>query len=1167
MNKTLSQYFTVHGRYSRSVNLERDAERPETLSGYILTQRAQDALYRIWGHIANSESNVAWTLTSVYGTGKSAFSNFLTALCAPATHPMRQKALDILSASRDSDSSQSLPFQENFPSLGYVRAIATGTREPISHTIVRALNRGVKGFWTKKEYNKIPVISKLAHLENEILSSNRIDSREIPQLVLEVASSAKTGVFLVLDELGKNLEFAAYNTDQEDLYLLQELSELSTDSKTPVYILGILHQAFSDYGQRLGNIQRNEWSKIQGRFKDIPFTESAGEMMRLIGQAIHSSAAEKIECAVNTQAQEWVEALSPVIQGEEVTPEIFQSIYPLHPLTALVLPTLCHRYAQNDRSLFTFLTSVEPYSFKHFLEETKIEEVNLPTLQLDRIYDYFIEAAGMGLANRPHLQRWVEVQDLIADAKYLEQDSLRVLKTIGILNLVTTTGNMRATRKLVALAMSDIPSDSTQIQYWEVLIEGLLRKGLFTHFRQLDELRLWQGSDFNVDLALTDAMEKEREPLVRILSSARPLKPLVAQRHSYRTGTLRYFERRYLDTSNNLAELVCSSPDADGLVGYWVDDQLPTDIPATTADGKPLIIVSVASLNLLQIHVREFAALRNIQKTAPELLSDGVARKELRYRVNTAEELLDNTLNQALSFSNGQNICWISGTRVKISHVTDFNVKLSEVCDQIYHKTPRIWNELINRRELTSQGTKARRELIQAMVEHSDKERLGLEGYGPEVSMYYSLLSETGIHRKDEEDWVFYPPFEQSALWTLWEAIEIFCLEAKDKPESLDQLYEKLASPPYGVKQGAIPVLLAAVLLYYTDDIGVYKDGTFIPVLGVEHFELLVKDPARFAIKNFAMMGLRSQVFKNLEAILRYQKRKKPSKFRNTTLLTVVTPLYQFVKKLPTYTKQTKRFSEEAQGVLRALQQTIEPDELLFTELPKACHIPPIKIDDDDDDREIAKKLCNKLIQTLREINTAYDSLLNDCQGLLYEAFGVRSDEQKLREDLRVRARYLVGKCVERSLKSFTQAAVDENKTDGEWLEALVMIVSDKPAESWTDEDFIGFEIKLSELARKFKNLEALQKDTATKGEGFDTQRITVTRPDGQETHRLVWVEHEQQDKINQLVEKVLEILPDNDQIRQAVLAKLTERLFGETSEEGVTRIQGKRQSEKVTYG
>jgi hypothetical protein len=96
-----------------------------------------------------------------------------------------------------------------------------------------------------------------------------------------------------------------------------------------------------------------------------------------------------------------------------------------------------------------------------------------------------------------------------------------------------------------------------------------------------------------------------------------------------------------------------------------------------------------------------------------------------------------------------------------------------------------------------------------------------------------------------------------------------FCLSATDTPQSIGDLYQTLNAPPYGMKAGTIPVLLAAVLLHYSDEVSVYKEGTFIPVLGPEHFELLVKDPARFSVKHIEVTGVRSQVFRELEAILR----------------------------------------------------------------------------------------------------------------------------------------------------------------------------------------------------------------------------------------------------------------------------------------------------------
>ncbi|HEY9608987.1 hypothetical protein [Allocoleopsis sp.] len=1168
MKKNLSEYFRLNRRYSRSINLERDLELPNTVEGYVLTERAVDTLLRIVAALTGTQSTRAWTLTGVYGTGKSAFAHYLASLCAPATNPMRHTALNIAAVALGSDSSEYRTLEANLPERGVFRAVATSQREPLSHTIIRALERGAGMFWQGTR----PQLAIARELENLVLGitcgDTSIDSRNIPSLVQEVAQAAQTPVLLIIDELGKNLEFAAANQGDEDLYLLQQLTELSQKDGSQVYLVGLLHSSFAEYSQRLASKERNEWQKIHGRFEDIPFDESAGQMMRLIGEAIDRSQAAPFHSRIHEWAEEWFEYLPRNITND-LTPKVLADAYPLHPIAAMVLPMLCIRYAQNDRSLFTFLTSDEPLSFKNLLKEETVEENALPTLKLHRIYDYFIESVGMGLASRPNLQRWLEVQSLIADARHLDSDSLQVLKTIGTLNLVTATGALRATRSLVTLAMCEQASDHDQLNRWQQVIDNLREKGLITHLRQLDELRIWEGSDFDVEGEIDAIVETQAKPLASLLSAIFPLHTLVAQRHSYKTGTLRYFERQYLDASNNLETLHCTNNNCDGLIGYWLDEALPTTkVPAQTADGKPLIVLGVTKLDVLRIRALEFAALQKIKTSAPQLQTDAVARREVEYRLGHAKRLLDESLKQAFDVAINQNVCWIQGKQETISHVTDFNTKLSEVCDEIYPDGLKLWNELINRRELTSQGAKARRELIEAMLEHPEQERLGLQGNGPEVSMYDSLLGKTGIHRQEKEEWGFHPPLKDSGVLSVWQAINDFCLQAKEKTRNLDLLYKHLESPPYGVKRGAIPVLLAAVLLHHVDDVGVYKDGTFIPVLGAEHFELLVKDQSRFSVKYFEVAGLRAQVFKELEDILKKPNERKPSRVRNTTLIEVVKPLLQFVKKLPAYTTKTQSISNDAKAVLQTLENAQEPDELLFTSLPQACGLEPIVADEADDGTK-ARTLKYKLIQSLNEIQTAYERLLNECETRLHDAFGVPSSETKLRENLRVRANYLVGKCLKGSLLDrFTKAATDETVAKREWLEALLMIVADRPVVSWTDQDVAGFEIKLTDIARQFKNLETLIRtkvDNST-NKGFDARLLTLTYPDGKEKHELVWIDQNRQNQIlEDLGKEILEkpILRDNPQLQQALAAKFTESVLGSAPQDNVDQIQAKRKNRK----
>lgn len=1163
MTQFLADCLSVNRRYARSTNLERDFDIPGAVQGYILTERAVDALQRILSSMFGRRRVTAWTLTGVYGTGKSAFIHFLISLVGAESHPAHQVAMEIARLGLPPNSPEYQALERKLPPGGLFRAVATAQREPLRYTLVRALAKAADNFWTKGR--KPALIRQLNEWESELaLGEAGFSDRQVLKLIQQLMEMLDTDIILVFDELGKSLEYATQHQSTTDLYLLQQLAELSGPKGRRLYLFGLLHQSFADYGQRLAAVERNEWAKIQGRFEDIPFTESSQQMLRLMGQAIHRSEAVDLALPVQQLSQDWYTVLQEQGNLPDLSPKLLAATYPLHPLAALVLPELCIRYAQNDRSLFTFLTSAEPHAFQSFLGKAKLKGNHLPSLKLHHLYDYFVEAVGAGMGSRPGLQRWLEIQTLVADAEHRGEDTIALLKTIGLLNLVTSTGLLRATRPLVKLAMVDRP-DAEALAPWDSLIDRLCHhQGIVAYRRVVDELRLWEGSDFDVEETIAHYVAKETLPLAALLRETYPLTPIVAQRHSYRTGTLRYFERHYLDQTTELVTLVSNQRDCDGVLVYWLGEAPPAPVPTHTAEGKPLVVIAAVNLPLLRQRAQEYRALVQIQHRESALQSDKVALREVRHRRMQLKQLLDETLSQAFNLSTHHNTCWVDGEVTPIVKLMDFNAVLSLVCDRTYPQTPILWNELINRRTLTSQGAMARRVLLEAMVERTQRERLGLEGYGPEVAMYYSLLQQTGIHRQEQGEWGFFPPLPLPGeegkgrsqplaprgrgypnLGAVWQAMADFCLGATARAQSIGDLYQRLGAAPYGMKAGAIPVLLAAVLIYYADEVSVYKDGTFVPVLGPEHFELLVKDPNRFAVKHIEVTGVRSQVFRELEEILRsgVVKPRGGAGVRNLTVLSVVKPLIQFVRKLPAFTVKTQRLAPPSRAVLRTLLHTQEPDELLFRALPEACGMEPIRLAAADDGTT-ARTLRGRLVEALREINGAYDKLLEDCQNLLYSAFGVHRDRTHLRQDLQFRAGRLLGNCVEASLNRFARAAADEMVGDRQWLEAVVMVVADKPAESWTDEDVTRFELNLSDLARRFQNLEALQASVKAQGRGgFEARRLTVTRPDGTEVNRMVWVSDDYQSKVDAVINTCLEKLPD-PQLREAFLTRLAETLL-----------------------
>lgn len=1135
--ETLSDFFTLRRRYNRSINLERDLSNSNSVEGYVLTPRSTDVLQRIFSAFNSQQGTRAWTLTGAYGTGKSSFAHFLACLCGPIDSESRLMAEKIGRATLEN--SWAVPeclLQEK----GFVRAIATAQREPLENTILRALQAGATSYWAEGRGRKPDVIEQLESAINKARKGKTVAPSDVLELVKETAKAAKTGLLLIIDELGKNLEYASQHNTSSDLYLLQQLAELPVDGSQKVFTLGILHEAFAEYANGLTTSQRNEWVKVQGRFEDISFTGSTNEMVRLMAHAIDRTQSKVLSKQINQWSTKWFDFVKPTLATAFGDASTIASVYPLHPVSAALLPVLCSKFGQNDRSLFTFLTSDEPNSLPSFLSETKNSSPILPTLRLESVYDYWIDAAGSSLYSKPQLQRWVEIQGKVADAAHLEHDLLALLKTIGLLNLVSSGGHLRATRALVEHCMCDDPADTTQLALWHKRVNELIEKRLVVFRSQLDELRIWEGSDFDIEPAIQSVVQSNQLSFEEMISKIKPLSPVVVQRHSYTTGTLRYFERHYASKPSDLDSARTRNQDSDGLVLYWLGTVSPTQVPEMTQDDKPLVVVSANDISGLVQTCEELWALKKITLDSPELRTDGVARREVRQRLVYAQRLLDASLSSCFAFD-GRNRSWFNGKAEKINSPAKFASRLSDCCDATYSQTPVLWNELVNRRELTSQGAKARKELIAAMLSNSHMERLGLIGFGPEYSMYASVLEHTGIHRKDSAgNFCFNRPTDAS-LVPVWTAIEDYCLGSTEAPKPISSIFEALGHSPYGLKAGVMPILLAAVLIDRADDICIYKDGSFVPVLGLEHFELLFKNPSRFGVKHFVNSGLRAQVFKAIEELVRRPEQKTTAS-RNSTLLGVVKPLVSFAKNLPSYTKKTKSLSAEGLALREALNLAKQPDELLFNTIPEALGLQKIT-PGIEENSEVTKEFRLRLTKGLREIQLAYDLLLGKCKDSLATAFSV--ENHLLRKMVTLRASALIFKAKKTELESFVVTASDEQIDDKTWLERVLMVIGDKPVVSWNDDDVNLFETALIDWVRKFNNFESLHADVDAPGDGFEARRITLTRPSGEEMHRVVWLDRSRDKDVSKIVKEIFrDNLNSNPDLKEAVLSKLAELIL-----------------------
>ena len=74
-------------------------------------------------------------------------------------------------------------------------------------------------------------------------------------------------------------DVGAINPDQGDIFVLQELAESATRSKSPFLFITVLHQAVDRYAEHMSPGRRAEWGETQGRFEDVAFKSAPDDQV------------------------------------------------------------------------------------------------------------------------------------------------------------------------------------------------------------------------------------------------------------------------------------------------------------------------------------------------------------------------------------------------------------------------------------------------------------------------------------------------------------------------------------------------------------------------------------------------------------------------------------------------------------------------------------------------------------------------------------------------------------------------------------------------------------------------------------------------------------------------------------------------------------------------
>jgi hypothetical protein len=1072
----ISSLLRIHPRFMRSVHLERDIKDPTSSLGYILTPVARQALERITSGFRANSTQRAWRITGDYGSGKTDLGLVLARIARGSRDELPRALGGFIS-------------QETlFP------AVATGDHEPLGVTVMRAL--GVK--WDRRQ-NRPTTDDVLQAIHDRVVKAQR---------------QRHSGLLLVLDELGKNLEHAARNPESEDVFLLQRLAEEAARSQDRAFVIvATLHQGVAAYATGLDSAAKREWDKIAGRFEEIVYAQPVEQVAALVAATLNVDTIRLPDAVLRDSSTAMTFALKSGLYGSSAPislAEFGPKIFPLHPTTLPVLVRTMRQFGQNERSLFSFISSSEPMGIQQHAAQSA-EKVG--HYRIHHLFDYVRFNLLPTIASGNSHTRWGVIEAVLASTPVETALEEVILKTVAMLSLLNAP-DLPATEEIVSASVCG-PKKAV-----DDAIKTLRARGVIYERGAVKGLCLWPHTSVNIDELFSDAVEATSsigDGVTRLCDHVRS-EHLVPRAFYARTGTLRYAAVKLIP-ANGLNDFLANQPLLDSA---GADLNLRVILPTDRAQqrfarktlneqkqslAKGLFVAVVEPPDPAVNALTDLVAWEWVMRNTPQLSGDRYAREEVSRQINQARRNLRIRLGglDNLAIPTGRHIEWFyneTSSPRELATGRELLTFLGDRCQQIYSKAPKVLNELINRRSPSSAAVGARTKLAEAMATAPDKPHLGMdETKRPaEMALYLSILKEGGFHVATESGWMFRVPPSQNDQCNLLPSLALITetLKAKgtDVLVPVPEILRALSLPPFGVREGLQPFILAIYLATHHQRVALYEDGTYLHEVGGDEFLRITKEPEFFHIQYCELSGVRADVFTKLLHLLKID----PRDASKTDLIDLVRPLAVFIsQEVPEYCRKTNNLPAAAVAVRRALLDGREPVKLVFTTLPEACGLPAIG----KDGLKTPDELAARLRTAMHEVRTAYPKLIERLRKAICAAFDVVAKTPAGRSIIADRAAQLAVAVTEPALKAFALRLADTALDDRAWVESVANLLARKSPERWLDNDETEFHHQLEIAAARFKRTEMTFIGTTRKLNGHAC-RIAITKSDGSEVGDLV---------------------------------------------------------------
>ena len=991
----MSEIFSVASGFQYSVNIGYDINHDDKLQNFIPTKSSLDLLQEILESTNDSSTERARVLVGAYGKGKSHIVLTILSILMGKEWRLFEKLSEkvnpdselyrLINNYYESDN-KLLPviingsgtsIQQSFllalqkalsdngllevmPDTNYQAAINVIQKWELEFPATykafkKEIGEPVKVFVEKLENYDIEAYGDFEKIYPKLTSGsvfNPFLGFDIAELYESVVKSLKligySGVYVVYDEFSKFLEANIKQASVSDTKMLQDFAEKCNRSgDNQMHLMLICHKEISNYIDRLPKQKVDGWRGVSERFKHIHLNNNFTQTYEIISSVILKSPkqwkrfkktyADSFSSLITRYGKH---AIFSDMTNEECERTVYDC-YPLHPVTTFVLPRLSERVAQNERTLFTFLSAKGTSTLPSFLSSYNDDAFCVITP--DMVFDYF-EPLFRKESYSSDLHKNYLLAKAILDKLEVGSLQSKIVKTLSLIYSLEQFDKIKPTADELD-GMYSLEYSHEEIRD---AIDVLINKEYVIYLKVSNEyLRLKQSSGVDVKQEISDAIEKySSEFSVKdTLNSASLDNYMYPSRYNDEREMTRYFSFEFINASEIDKDINWDIKSADIRADGIIYGVIPDNDDSVENIRKILTRTSKGHLRYIFILPKKQSDIRDIVlkfnavtrlRTAAE--GDDILFDE--YEV-IYEDLRDVIIDFISSYTHPERYKSIyihNGSEHTITRKAGLTSLMSDICEKVYPRTPVINNEAINKTELSGAAYTSRNKIIAGLLRSSLEENLGLTGTGQEVSIMRSTLirkkvlvtDETGLTRIELST-------GDENLDSVFNVISECILDAKRNGKSeFADIYNDLISPEKGIglRKSLILIYLAAVLHEYRQETVIVGRLGQEP-LNVDTLLQIEADPSLFSLQYLDWDSDKEKYIEKLENafsdyIVEYEKTANSYDY-------VVSAMKRWYMALPKYSKEKtpEAHFKQYKSLARLLKMNLGSYDLLFDRIPK----------------------------------------------------------------------------------------------------------------------------------------------------------------------------------------------------------------------------------------